>query len=232
MSFESPKTRPQRQVPVRTRVQVRAQALPPSRVEPSLPWMLLITGLCLLLVAAAAFAAPSAAAAKPATMESSPICAGLPAAKPLVGKRTASTACDYFAGHKAVLVVNTASKCGYTGQFAGLESLYQKYKDRGLQVLGFPSADFLGQEYADASKTAEVCYRNYGVKFPMFAKVDVVGEQADPLFKRLKDATGQAPGWNFHKYLIVDGQVQSFATSVAPDDPRLIAAVERALATP
>lgn len=161
----------------------------------------------------------------------SPICAGLPAPTPLVGKaEPGGSACDAFDGHAAVLVVNTASMCGYTPQFEGLEALYQHYKDRGLQVLGFPSDNFGGQEYADAEQTARVCYRNYGVSFPMFSKIDVVGEHADPLFVRLRDATGVAPRWNFHKYLVTAAGVTAYDTKVKPDDPALVAEIERALA--
>lgn len=200
--------------------------------RPRIAVRLMLLGTLLLMAAVAVSAQPPAAAAPApaAAPAASPLCAGLPAPKPLLGKNTAASACDYFKGHKAVLVVNTASKCGYTGQFEGLEALYQKYKGQGLQVLGFPSDDFLGQEFAEAEKTAEVCYRNYGVKFPMFAQVEVRGGDAHPLFKRLREASGESPSWNFHKYLIVDGKVQSFGTRVKPDDATLVAAVERALA--
>ncbi|MDD3764080.1 MAG: hypothetical protein PHP86_12400 [Nevskiales bacterium] len=167
-------------------------------------------------------AAPSAA--QPA------VCAGLPAPPPLTGRSDQTEACGYFEGHRAVLVVNTASMCGYTPQFEGLEALYRRYAADGLQVLGFPSDDFGGQEYDDAERTAKVCYRNYGVTFPMFAKVDVVGDTAHPLFQRLQAATGQAPRWNFHKYLVTADAVMAFDTRVKPDDPELVGAIERALA--
>ncbi|WP_211242964.1 glutathione peroxidase [Sinimarinibacterium sp. CAU 1509] len=160
----------------------------------------------------------------------SPICAGLPAPTPLVGKaENGGSACDAFDGHPAVLVVNTASMCGYTPQFEGLEALYRRYRDRGLQVLGFPSDNFGGQEYDDAEQTARVCYRNYGVSFPMYAKIDVVGEHTDTLFVRLREATGAAPRWNFHKYLVTTSGVTAYDTRVKPDDPKLIAEIERAL---
>jgi glutathione peroxidase len=132
---------------------------------------------------------------------------------------------------KVLLVVNTASYCGFTSQFEGLEALNAKYGARGLVVLGFPSNDFR-QEDADAKKTAEVCFNTYGVKFPMFAKTVVVGPQANPLHAALAQPTGKAPAWNFHKYL-VDRQgkpLAAYASNVKPGDPALVAAIEKALA--
>ncbi|HEY5801630.1 MAG TPA: glutathione peroxidase, partial [Burkholderiaceae bacterium] len=108
--------------------------------------------------------------------------------------------CQY-AG-KVVLVVNSASKCGYTGQYEGLEALHKKYSGRGLVVLGFPSNDFLGQEPGTNKEIADFCYNTYGVQFPMFAKTSVKGADANPLHAELAKITGVAPKWNFHKYLI------------------------------
>jgi len=140
--------------------------------------------------------------------------------------------CQY-AG-KAVLVVNTASYCGFTGQYEGLEALFRKYGEGGLVVLGVPSNDFGAQEPGSNAQVADFCERTYKVRFPMLAKSVVAGADAAPLYRGLAAATGQAPRWNFHKYLLGrDGKVAAnFPSSVAPQDARVIAAVEKALATP
>jgi glutathione peroxidase len=137
--------------------------------------------------------------------------------------------CQY-AG-KVVLVVNTASYCGFTGQYQGLEALYARYQARGLVVLGFPSNDFGQQEPGSGKEIADFCFNTYGVKFPMFSKTVVVGAGRSPLYAALAKASGEAPQWNFHKYLVDrQGRVAgSFASSVKPDDKRLMAAIERAL---
>ena len=134
--------------------------------------------------------------------------------------------CDY-AG-KVVLVVNTASQCGYTPQYEGLEALYRKYRDRGLVVLGFPSNDFGGQEPGSNMEIAAFCVNQYAIDFPMFSKTEQK-KNAD-----LAKATGATPRWNFHKYLIDRSgrQVQSFDTRVDPNDPKLVGAIEKLLATP
>jgi glutathione peroxidase len=138
--------------------------------------------------------------------------------------------CQY-AG-KVALVVNTASYCGYTSQYEGLEALYAKYRERGLVVLGFPSNDFGGQEPGGSKQIAEFCFNTYGVKFPMFAKSAVTGKDANPLHAQLASASGQAPEWNFHKYLLGrDGKlVANFPSRVTPGDGKLVAAIETALA--
>ena len=133
-----------------------------------------------------------------------------------------------FAG-KPLLVVNTASQCGFTGQFEGLEALYQRYKDQGLEILGVPSDDF-HQEADDSEETASVCYVNYGVTFTMAAAQKVTGPEAIPLFRRLAAQSGP-PRWNFYKY-VVDRQgkvLASFSSMTTPDDAKLISAVEKAI---
>lgn len=137
--------------------------------------------------------------------------------------------CQY-AG-KVVLVVNTASYCGFTKQYEGLEKLYAKYGGRGLVVLGFPSNDFGKQEPGNAKEIADFCFNTYGVKFPMFAKSVVTGPEANPLHASLTKATGQAPKWNFTKYLIGrDGKVLDyFPSKVTPEDPALVGKIEAAL---
>lgn len=152
--------------------------------------------------------------------------------RPLAGKQPVDLAKTY-AGD-VVLVVNTASKCGFTPQFEALEGLHAKYKARGFAVLGFPSGDFKAQEFEDEKQIQEFCTLTYGVKFPMFEKVHVVGDQATPLYKDLAKVAGEAPKWNFHKYLIGrDGKlIASYGSKTTPDDPAVVAAIERALAAP
>ncbi|MCW0423105.1 glutathione peroxidase [Xanthomonas sacchari] len=149
--------------------------------------------------------------------------------RPLAGKEKVNLNKTY--GGKVLLVVNTASKCGYTPQYDGLEKLQQQYAAQGFSVLGFPSNDFKGQEPGSEKQIQEFCTLTYGVKFPMFEKVHVIGDEATPLYKQLTQATGVAPGWNFHKYLISrDGRVVAqFPSKVTPDDPALRSAIEREL---
>lgn len=139
--------------------------------------------------------------------------------------------CQY-AG-KVVLVVNTASYCGFTGQYKGLEELYSRYKDKGLVVLGFPSNDF-SQESGSNQQIADFCENTFGVKFPMFAKSSVKGPEASPLYRQLAQLSGTAPRWNFHKYLLGrNGQlVDSYSSLTAPDSKGLVRAIEQQLAAP
>ncbi len=149
--------------------------------------------------------------------------------RPLAGKSPVSLNKTY-AGD-VLLVVNTASKCGFTPQYEGLEALQKQYAAQGFNVLGFPSNDFMGQEPGTEADIKEFCTLTYGVKFPMFEKVQVKGDEATPLYLDLARATGVQPGWNFHKYLIGrDGKVvANFSSKVKPGDPQLIAAIEREL---
>ena len=138
--------------------------------------------------------------------------------------------CQY-AG-KVALVVNTASYCGFTHQYEGLEALQAKYNPKGLVVLGFPSNDFGKQEPGSGKEIADFCYNTYGVKFPMFSKSSVVGATANPLHVALAKATGKMPKWNFHKYLIDrNGKiVGSYSSWTEPNDKTLVADIEKALA--
>ena len=140
--------------------------------------------------------------------------------------------CQYSG--KVLLVVNTASQCGYTPQYQGLEALHGKYAERGLVVMGFPSNDFGRQEPGDAKEIAQTCFNVYGVRFPMFSKITVAGGGAHPLYAQLAQAGGQPPKWNFHKYLLDKRGlvIASFASDVEPQDKRIVAAVEKALAQP
>ena len=149
--------------------------------------------------------------------------------RPLAGKGEVNLQKQY--GGKVLLVVNTASKCGFTPQYEGLEALQKKYAARGFSVLGFPSNDFKGQEPGSEAQIQEFCTLTYGVKFPMFQKVEVTGDNATPLYKQLTQATGVAPGWNFHKYLVSrDGRVVAqFPSKVKPDDAELVKAIEHEL---
>jgi len=176
-------------------------------------------GLAGLLLAGAAQAAGEAPACPPLLNKTFP---RLQDEKP-------QSLCQYSG--KVLLVVNTASYCGFTDQYKGLEALHAKYKDRGLVVLGFPSNDFGNQEPGSAKEIAEFCTNTYGVKFPMFAKSSVRGDNANPLFAELSKASGTRPKWNFYKYLVGrNGQViDSYSSMTSPDDRTLVRDIEKAL---
>lgn len=137
--------------------------------------------------------------------------------------------CSEYKG-KTVLFVNTASYCGFTPQFEGLEALYETYQEQGLVVLGFPSHDF-NQEDKDEGKTAELCELTYGVKFPMFEAIAVRGDDVDPLYRMLATKSGTTPKWNFYKYLMdKNGNiVDSFSQFTKPTSKSFIKTVEKAL---
>src|SRR5210317_2155530 len=137
---------------------------------------------------------------------------------------------EAYAG-KVILVVNTASKCGNTPQYDGLEKLYEEYQDDGLVVLGFPSNDFFGQEPGTEEEIQEFCRLTYGIRFPMFEKVTVKEGEAHPFFAELASASGTYPTWNFHKYLIGrDGRlIAEFSPRTQPYDDKLVASIRGAL---
>lgn len=132
---------------------------------------------------------------------------------------------------KVVLVVNTASECGFTPQYKGLQTLYERYRAQGLVVLGFPANDFFGQESGTDAEIKTFCQTNYDVDFPLFSKVSVKKGRAQPLHEALYKATGERPGWNFHKYLIDRSgkRAQSFSTRVNPESPEFENAIKRLL---
>ena len=186
-----------------------------------------------LLLASCAAAVLTSAPARAQTASAAPAMTACPALLKQNFNRLQDDApqnlCQY-AG-KVILVVNTASYCGYTKQYEGLEALYSKYSSKGLVVLGFPSNDFGKQEPGSAKEIADLCFNTYGVKFPMFAKSAVSGGAANALHAQLIKATGKEPKWNFTKYLIDrNGKViDHFPSKVTPDDKGLVGKIEQAL---
>ncbi len=138
-----------------------------------------------------------------------------------------------YAG-KVVLVVNTASQCGYTGQYKGLQALHDKYGKQGFVVLGFPANDFGGQEPGSNAAIKDFCESNYEVDFPLFSKVGVTARNANPFHEGLAKATGQRPQWNFHKYLIdrSGSRVLSFASAIDPESKEIVRNIEDMLKAP
>ena len=187
--------------------------------------------------AAVIFCSGLAAAAGPTTATPTPVaspaaCSGLLQQNFLrLQDEKPQSLCQYSG--KVVVVVNTASFCGFTSQYEGLEKLNATYKDKGLVVLGFPSNDF-SQESGSNKEIADFCASTFGVKFPMFVKSSVSGKDANPLFKQLATKTGTTPRWNFYKYVIArNGQdVASFNSMTAPDSKSFLAEIEKQLAKP
>ncbi|MBB1075006.1 glutathione peroxidase [Rhodoferax sp. 4810] len=193
------------------------------------PLALVAFGSALLLGASFGATAQTAKAAAPSTKE-----AASTVACPAVLKHTFNRLQDekpqnlcQYAG-KVVLVVNTASYCGFTGQYEGLEALYAKYQPKGLVILGFPSNDFGKQEPGTNKEIAEFCFNTYAVKFPMFTKTVVSGAERNPLFAQLAQATGTTPKWNFYKYLIDrNGKIiDSYSSMTSPSSRSLISDIE------
>ena len=175
-----------------------------------------------VLLAPTAVRAADAPAACPATLQHT---------FPRLQDEKPQSLCQYSG--KVVLMVNTASFCGFTGQYKELEALHAKYQGKGLVVLGFPSNDF-SQETGSNKEIAEFCESTFGVRFPMFAKSSVKGPQANAFFQQLAQQTGQAPRWNFHKYLLArDGTVvDQYSSLTSPDSRALVRAIEQQLALP
>ena len=190
----------------------------------------MLRSLLLSSVAAALFAAAPgpAAAAADAPAACPPL---LQHTFPRLQDEKPQSLCQYSG--RVLLVVNTASFCGFTRQYEGLEALDRKYRAKGLVVLGFPSNDF-AQETGSNKEVADFCENTFGVKFPMFSKSAVRGSDANPLFRQLAEQTGRAPLWNFYKYLVGrDGKVvAAFPSRVDPQDRDFISALEKQMALP
>ncbi len=184
------------------------------------------SGMCVLVISVAAFGAAQTTATQ--SIYSLPV-------EPM--KADGGTSATTLAPYKGqvLLIVNVASKCGFTKQYEGLQELHEKYKNRGFTVLGFPSNDFKGQEPGTEEEIVEFCRGRYGVSFPLFAKISVTGDKKAPLYKFLTE--GDHPGkgevtWNFNKYLVdKDGNVVAhYVSKVTPEDPALNAQIELLLA--
>lgn len=190
-------------------------------------------GLCTLAALAVLAVIPPASATSGATSDNKSVASFHRFT--FAGLKTPELPLAQFAG-RAMLVVNTASRCGFTGQYAGLQALHERYEARGLTVIGVPSNDFGNQEPGTAADIAGFCESVFGVTFPMAGKTVVRGATRHPFYAAAAQALGeaQAPRWNFHKYVVArDGRlIAAFPSHVAPDDPRMIAAIERALSVP
>lgn len=192
-----------------------------------------VRAICTLLTGLTPFAAfvADTASANPVNAVASIACPALLSQKFISLQGKPQDFCSYSG--KVVVVVNTASYCGYTEQYKGLQAIYDKYKDKGLVVVGFPANDFGKQEPGSNAEVADFCERTYKVKFPMMGKTSVLEGQANPLHEALFKVTRERPKWNFHKYLIArDGQaVQSFGSGVAPESPEFVTQIEKLLAS-
>lgn len=184
-------------------------------------WLIMIS-----LFGVMAMLSPSDAHANPSANKCSPT---LSHTFPRLQDEIPQNLCQYQG--KVIMVVNTASFCGFTSQYESLEKIYARYKDRGFVILGFPSNDFGQQEPGSNKEIAEFCKNTYDVKFPMFAKSSVSGKEANPLFKMLIAKTGTTPKWNFYKYLIDrDGNiVDSFNSLTKPDSKSITSEIEKLL---
>ena len=201
-----------------------------SRIYSPLRLVGLISSATLFMPMAWAAPSESTQAASISTPSPSATCTGLlQQTFPRLQDEKPQTLCQYSG--KVVVVVNTASFCGFTSQYQRLEELYGKYKDQGLVVLGFPSNDF-SQETGSNKEIAAFCENTFGVKFPMFAKSSVAGKDASPLFKQLALKTGTAPSWNFYKYVIArNGEsVTSFSSMTDPTSRQFLKEIEKQLA--
>lgn len=195
----------------------------------ALPRAGLVASLCAVWLSTAA--AASNPDTRPATRTDSACPEVLRTTLPRLQDEAPIDLCRY-AG-RLLLVVNTASQCGYTPQYQGLEALHRRFEAQGLVVLGIPSNDFGRQEPGSNAQIADFCSNQFDVRFPMFARSPVRGPAANPLHATLTVLSGEAPGWNFHKYLVSrDGrEVLSFPSALDPQDPRLVREIERLLRT-
>ncbi|WP_020204653.1 glutathione peroxidase [Cupriavidus sp. WS] len=210
----------------------RPRALRSTTVSTTVSTAALAGALALAAAAAIVTPRPARAADAPTPAPAAQPAGACPAALnfkfPRLQDEAPQNLCQY-AG-KVVLVVNTASYCGFTPQYEGLEALYAKYRERGLVVLGFPSNDF-SQEPGSSKEIADFCYNTYGVKFPMLGKSHVRGSEANPMYALLAKASGTTPKWNFYKYLIDrNGEVAgSFNSATKPDDKQFVGKIEQLL---
>ena len=146
----------------------------------------------------------------------------------ILNEKNFKNLCEY--NNHTILVVNTASKCGFTYQYEQLESLQRRFKDKKFTVLGFPSRNFLGQEFNDEAKVSEFCKSKFDVSFPLFSIANVKNSTDHPFYKKLYRLTSERPSWNFHKYLISpNGDIKSFSHRIDPEDDLIISAIQNSI---